>query len=132
MALLLSFQDFEELLFILHAKLCINNYGGVIYYLGEQKGFSHGTALIESIVEKPPPERSVKLAGQLDKRKLFENEIKRLNFLNIYMRGTPRNIKNISQKWESQSNVSSCPANITPVTCPLSMGNTEIRKHTAN
>ena len=28
---------------------------------------------------------------------------------------TPTNIKNISQKWKSQINVSSCPANITPV-----------------
>ena len=27
-----------------------------------------------------------------------------------------RNIKNISQKWESQTTVSSCPANFTPVT----------------
>ena len=60
---------------------------------------------------------NVKLAGQLEKIKSFKNMIERLNLINIYMRPPPppKNIKNIYHKLESQTNVSICPANFTPV-----------------
>ena len=60
--------------------------------------------------------RSMKFTGQVYCGTEFW-----LNFINIYMQGirplpTPTtNIRNISQKWDSQTNVPSCPANMSSV-----------------